>query len=109
MRERLLIRAVIRLLTTEEGGSQGPLGKVFRPSWNIGSRAPDGQMSLDGGSVTLDDTGPLVPGQEKEAIIEPFLPEPWQHVSQGMEIPMHTGAQVIGSARILEIVRIQHA
>ncbi|GMU00775.1 hypothetical protein KH5H1_48950 [Corallococcus caeni] len=106
MRERLLIRAVVRLLTPEERGSQGPLGKEFRPSWNIGSRAEDGRMALDGGSVTLDDAGPLVPGQEKEAVIEPFLSEPWQHVAQGMEIPMHAGDRVIGSARILEIIRL---
>ncbi|MGE6757080.1 hypothetical protein ACQKGO_03620 [Corallococcus interemptor] len=106
MRERLLIRAVVKLLTPEEGGSQGPVGKEFRPNWNIGSRTDDGQMALDGGFVTLDDAGPLVPGQEKEAVIEPLLPEPWQHVAQGMEIPMHAGARVIGSARILEIVRV---
>ncbi|WP_147454631.1 hypothetical protein [Corallococcus sp. AB038B] len=104
MRERLLIRAVVRLLTPEEGGSQGPMGKEFRPNWNIGSRADDGQMALDGGFVTLDDAGPLVPGQEKEAVIEPLLSEPWLHVAQGMEIPMHAGARVIGSARVLEIV-----
>ncbi|MBN9680907.1 MULTISPECIES: hypothetical protein [unclassified Corallococcus] len=106
MRERLLIRALVRLLTPEEGGTQGPVGKEFRPNWNIGSRTDDGQMALDGGFVRLDDAGPLVPGQEKEAIIEPLLSEPWLHLTQGMEIAMHAGARVIGSARILEIVRI---
>ncbi|RKI64795.1 hypothetical protein D7X55_17375 [Corallococcus sp. AB049A] len=63
-------------------------------------------MALDDGFVTLDDAGPLVPGQKKEAVIEPLLSEPWQHLTQGMEIPMHAGARVIGSARILEIVRV---
>ncbi|WP_147444870.1 hypothetical protein [Corallococcus sp. CA053C] len=106
MRERLLIRAVVRLLTPDEGGTQGPLGKEFRPTWNIGSRASDGQMALDGGFVTLEGTGPLVPGQEEEAVIEPLLSESWRHLAQGMEIPMHAGARVIGSARVLEVIRI---
>ena len=43
--ERGFIRVRIRLLTTEEGGRQGPIADGYRASWDIGKVTESGEWT----------------------------------------------------------------
>ncbi len=99
---RGFIRARLRLLSTEDGGRQGPILRRLRPDWNLG-RMWKGFPALCGGSIWLEGVDSLAPGHEGLVLIQPLLPEHWVHVRIGSVLPMHEGARVIGHATVLDL------
>jgi hypothetical protein len=103
-REQGFVRIRVRLLTTAEGGRQGPISDGYRSSWNIGNRTDSGEWSFNDAPMLLDDRESLAPGESATARIHPLAPEFWIHVSAGLGIAMHEGARVVGRAEVLAVV-----
>jgi hypothetical protein len=89
------------LLSTEEGGLEHPFESGNQAHWNLG-HTEEGRLEVEGGRVVLASAGPLRPGEERLARLEPLVPERWERIEAGRVIPMHQGRQVIGRAVVLE-------
>lgn len=101
--ERLRFKAILRLLSSHEGGKHAALRNDYRPSWDLGATWL-GEPTTNDGRVLLDDGLEIVPGSEGECLIEPLAPEFWGRVRVGAGIPMQEGHRVVGQATILAIV-----
>jgi hypothetical protein len=111
--ERGFLRVRIRLLTTEEGGRQGPIADGYRASWDIGNVTESGEWTINDAPLLLEDRDWLAlledrdwlaPGEVADARIHPLAPEFWTDVAAGAEIAMHEGRRVVGRGEVLEVV-----
>src|SRR5688572_11811288 len=88
----------LKLRATSEGGRQGPVVSNYRPIFDVGSTWR-GEPALNDGRILLPD-GQVVPGAEAEATLEPLRPEYWDHVREGMTLPVMEGARIVGHVTI---------
>ena len=101
--ERVLFKAMLRLLSSHEGGRQAAIRNDYRPSWDLGATWL-GQPTINDARVLLDDGLEIEPGSEAQCLIEPLAPEFWGRVRVGAGITMQGGPRVVGHATILAIV-----
>ena len=103
-RERGYIRARLRLLPQAEGGRKTAITHDYRCDWDIGNVGDDGEQTINGGPLTLEQVDELEPGQEAIVRIHPFVPEFWHDVVPSMSINAHEGPRVVGVAEVVEVV-----
>jgi hypothetical protein len=103
-REQGFVRVRLRLLTTNEGGRQGPIFDGYRASWDIGNLSESGEWTINDAPLLFEDCDSLALGETAEARIHPIAPEFWTDVSAGTRLVMHEGPRVVGYAEVLEVV-----
>ena len=99
----LTFKALVHLTSTEHGGRKTPIGREYRPDWNLGN-SWFGTPELNGARVFLEDREQLAPGEEGLARLDPLSPESWAGVTPGRPLAMHEGQRVVGTAVILEVL-----
>ncbi|MEW5855170.1 MAG: hypothetical protein AB2A00_40715 [Myxococcota bacterium] len=96
-------RVRIRLLRTEDGGRQTPIGRKHLFHCDIGATWR-GMPVFHDAHVILDGRSGLGPGDEGTARLEPLNPELWKEVQVGRTFNLHEGRAQRGVGEILEIV-----
>ena len=95
------IRARLRLLTTVEGGRNGPIFTGYRSHWSF---PRDVHAERHDAPLTLEDGDALELGEEAMARLHPLFPELWPPVTPGLRLNMLEGARVVGTAEVVEAV-----
>lgn len=93
-----------RLHLVAEGGRKNAITHDYRCDWDIGNVGDDGELTINGGPVTLEGTDELPPGEECLVRIHPIAWEFWSQVVPGMTIKAHEGPRVVGIAEVVELV-----
>ena len=100
--ENGFLRADFRLLTTAEGGRDGPLViGDYRVNWSVGS--PDPQ-NIGGAPQTTENGQGIELGETAAVRLFPFWREFFEDASVGTELFAFEGVKLVGKAVITEIV-----
>jgi len=99
----LVLKIVLRLLPTEQGGRKGLILSDYRPNWDIGNETLD-EATVNGARVELEGQTELSPGDECVARLIPLVPDLWGRVRVGMSFPAVEGAKIVGHARVIDVI-----
>lgn len=95
------LRATFRLLRTDEGGRQSPIGGDYRPDWSIG--VPDATKLGGAPLVTENGEGVALDGHADVRLF-PIWPPFWKDVVVGTELFAFEGHRLVGTARVTEVI-----
>ena len=98
----LEVRALLRLLPTEQGGRHSPVRSRYHPDWDLGNTWT-GEPTIHGGQVVLLGVDEVGPGEACDVVIEPLAAEFWCEVRVGSVIVAREGRRVVGHATVLAV------
>lgn len=100
-REHGYIRARLRLLSTQQGGRQGPIYSGYRSCWGFPSEL---HADMHDGPLLLEGQDRLNPGETTIVRLHPLVPNYWPKVSDGLTLGMFEGSRQVGDAVVIEVV-----
>lgn len=101
----LRVKAIIKLRPTSEGGRKTAIASGYRPN-HVFYHRDDGKWSESFiGEISFEDSEFIYPGEEREVLVRFLSFAPIEkYFKIGFEWSIYEGANLVGSARILEFI-----
>jgi hypothetical protein len=98
------VRARLRLVAAEDGGTTTGVWDDYRPNWGVGERL-SGDGLIAGAPITVEGADAIAPGETGIVHLHPTYWDAWADIRVGQSITMLEGARIVGVAEVLEVVR----
>src|SRR4051812_26619197 len=104
MEQDFVVKAVFRLLRTEEGGRQTGIFSGYRPN-HVFEYGSDNTMLAGWMGIVLFEGESILPGQEKEVTVKFLREQPiGKYLKIGNRWWIHEGSRKVGEAQITEVL-----
>ncbi|ASS49697.1 MAG: hypothetical protein A3D31_08955 [Candidatus Fluviicola riflensis] len=103
--ELLIVKATIKLLTTEAGGRKSGFISGYRPNHVFEYNTERELLMAYIGDIHFEGKSSIEPGEEREVIVRFLLSQPIEkHLSKGCLWWIHEGSRVVGQCELIDFL-----